>query len=349
MTAAGGASPVRGGLRLAGAGHLLLSTGVFVIALFGVGALWFQAAPLLRWPLLALWCAASVAGMRAPWSRRARGLAWGPWVIAVLALAAWWSTLRPSHDRLWADDVARLLQVESDGRHVVLHNVRNFDWRSETDYTARWETREYDLETLASADLILSYWMGPHIAHTLVSFGFDDGRQLVFSLEIRKERHESFSAVGGFFRQYETVLVAADENDIVRTRTNARGEDVYLYRLGIGRPALRAMFLGYLDEAEALRGTPQFYNTLTSNCTTIVFDLARTIAPALPLDYRLLLSGHLAEYAGEVGGLAPGYSYAELQRAGRITDRARAFEGSADGFPRAIRTGVPGIDGERTR
>jgi len=220
--------------------------------------------------------------------------------------------------------------------------VRDFTWRSETDYDARWVRREYDLDQLRSADLVLSYWMGPAIAHTLVSFGFDDGRHLVFSLEIRKERGESFSALGGFFRRFEMTLVASEETDILRTRTNARGEDVYLYRLhGLDRSQLKALFAAYLDEARQLDAAPAFYNTATSNCTTIVFDLARHIAPGLPLDYRLLLSGYLAEYAQDVGALAPGVPYAELQAKGRITERALQMA-PGENFSAVIRRGIPG-------
>ena len=236
-----------------------------------------------------------------------------------------------------------MLEAGIDGSHVHLKNVRNFEWRSETDYTPQWENRTYDLDRLRSADLVLSYWMGPHIAHTLVSFGFDGGERVVFSLEIRKERHESFSAIGGFFRQFEQILVAADERDIVRTRSNARGEAVYLYRLQMSQANVRALFLEYLHAANELRRTPRFYNTLTSNCTTIVFELARLIAPALPADYRLLLSGHFAEYIHDLHGLTPGHRYAELQALGHINERALASDASGDDFSMSIRQGVPGV------
>ena len=315
---------------------------VVCASLWGALLLWFQGPGTdgLRIALAAAWC---LLGLGAAVCLAGRGprLPALAWLLCLLALVGGWSTLRPSHERDWADDVAQLLQAEIDGNRLTLRNVRNFDWHSEDDYTVRWETREYDLDRLADADLVLSYWMGPHIAHTLVSFGFDDGRRLVFSLEIRKERGEAFSALGGFFREFESVLIAADENDIVRTRSNARGEDVYLYRLDVPRAALRQLFLGYLDEARRIRDRPRFYNTLTSNCTTVVFDLARQVSPGLPLDYRLLLSGHFAEYVGERGGLLPGYGYAELQRAGRISERARAFDGPPQDFPHAIRAGMP--------
>ena len=317
---------------------------IAAVAGWGALALWFQLP--WPWPLRALaitaWCALGLLAIVRP-ARAGRRVPGVVFAVAFVVLLGWWSTLAPSHQRDWADDVARLLEAEVDGGRVTLHNVRNFEWRSETDYTPRWETRRYDLDRLQSADLILSYWMGPQIAHTLVSFGFDDGRHIVFSLEIRKERGERFSAIGGFFRQFEQVLVAADERDIIRTRSNARGEDVYLYRLQIGRDDLRRLFLGYLHDAEALRGEPQFYNTLTSNCTTIVYDLARRIAPGLPLDYRLLLSGHFAEYVHDLGGLAEGYEYAQLQSLGYINARALAADADGEDFAEAIRRGIPGI------
>ncbi len=333
------------------AATLVLATGVVLATAWGALALWFQlpGPGAVRLGTIAGW---SLLGLAAAWAcvRRPPGrlrLALPAFGLALVAVLAWWTTLTPSHERAWADDVARLLQAEVDGSRVTLHNVRNFEWRTPEDYTPRWETRTYDLDRLVSADLVMSYWMGPAIAHTLVSFGFDDGQRVVFSLEIRKERHESFSAIGGFFRKFEQVLVAADENDIVRTRSNARGEDVYLYRLDLPPEALRALFAGYLDEAAALHREPAFYNTLTSNCTTIIFELARRITPGIPMDYRLLLSGYFARYVHELGGLTAGHAYEELEQRGYINPRATALPADAgsDAFSRAIRQGVPGTRG----
>lgn len=298
---------------------------------------WLAGCAALLWLLAGGWMSVRVARGRAG---RRLPAAYG---LCMMAAALTWLGLTPRQDRAWADDVAQRLHVASfDGRRVVLDNVRDFTWRTEQDYDARWVRREYDLQQLASADLVMSYWMGPAIAHTLVSFGFEDGRQLVFSLEIRKEQGESFSALGGFFRKFEMTLVASEETDIIRTRTNARGEDVYLYRLhGLSQAQLRTLFAAYIDEARTLDAAPAFYNTLTSNCTTIVFDLARHIAPGLPLDYRLLLSGYLDRYAFDQGALTPGHSFKALRERARITDRALQPASDKD-FSRWIRRGVPG-------
>lgn len=328
--------------RLRRLGRVLVALPVLAFIVWGAFALHFQVAqPAVLFLALMVWITtggALVVAILCGSHTRGCGAAFG---LAAIFMLAWWFTIKPSHHRDWADDVAHMLESDIDGNNVTLRNVRNFEWRSETDYTPRWITRKYRLDQLESADLVLSYWMGPHIAHTLVSFGFSDGQRLVFSLEIRKERHESFSAVGGFFRKFEQVIIAAEERDIIRTRSNARGEDVFLYNLRIPPPELRTLFLAYLKEAEVLRQEPTFYNTLTSNCTTVIYDLAKQIAPGLPLDYRLLLSGHFAEYAYDRNALVQGYEYQRLQTLGHINARAQKADATGINFSQAIREGVP--------
>ncbi|WP_244158322.1 DUF4105 domain-containing protein [Salinicola socius] len=268
--------------------------------------------------------------------------------LALIVLVTWWQSLEPRNDRDWAPDVARQLAVERDGDRVTLHNVRDFEWQTPDTATPRWETREYDLSQLDAVDMVVSYWMGPAIAHTLVTFGFADGRHLTFSVEIRRERDEAFSISGGFFKQFELNLIAADENDILRLRSNVRDEDVYLYRVGLSPQARRELFLAYLDEADRLRQSPEFYNTLTSNCTTIVFDMAARIVSGLPKDIRLILSGYLPEYVYDIGGLDTSHSLEFLRSRGYINPRARQipYTAGSEAFSRAIRDGVPAADGE---
>ncbi|WP_043445721.1 DUF4105 domain-containing protein [Halotalea alkalilenta] len=330
----------------------LLSLVVILGALWGAMALSFQlpAPNWLKGVTIGAWTLLAVLALLGLWRvprRWHRGGLFG-WLLAALLLGIWWGTIQPSNHRDWAPDVARILDAEVDGSRVTLHNVRNFEWRTREDFIERWETREYDLDQLESVDLLVSYWMGPAIAHTLVSFGFADGRQLVFSVEIRRERGETFSTLGGFFKQFEVALVASDERDIVRTRSNVRGEEVYLYRVELPRDDARALFLSYLDEARELRDAPRFYNTLTTNCTTLVFDMVKRIVPGLPKDIRLILSGYLPDYIYDLGGLPSGYTFEELKRLGRINQRAvDSDQGgrSSEDFSRAIREGVPGASG----
>ena len=234
---------------------------------------------------------------------------------------------------------------------VKLNNVRSFRWRSDEDFDARWEQRSYDLSRLERVDVALSYWMGPAIAHTLVSFGFSDGQHLVYSIEIRKERGEQFDALAGFFKQYEMVLVAADERDILGVRTNVRGETVHLYQVNMPQQAMRELFMAYAHQADELIEQPRFYNTLTANCTTIVWQLARSIGAQLPMDWRMMASGYLPSYLKGFGVLAPQSTLESLEQAGNITERAKAWvppASSSDSkasmdFSKAIRQGMPSL------
>jgi hypothetical protein len=311
--------------------------------IWGMFALWYQApgGHALKTLGALAWAALSLALLIALWQGRA-ALALAAFAVAFGGLLIWWQRIAPSNDRVWADDVAQMTTGTVEGNRVTLHNVRNFDWRSDTDYTQRWETREYDLDRLRSADMIMSYWTGPAIAHMLISFGFDDGRQVVFSVEIRREKADSYSEIGGFFKEFELSILAADERDVIRVRTNVRGEDDYLYRIRLPVPEVRALFLAYIRQANALLETPRFYNTLTVNCTTLVYHMMKHIVGYLPLDYRLLLSGYLPEYVYRVGGLDSHFPLEELRARGRITERAKRADRS-DSFSADIREGIPGV------
>lgn len=261
--------------------------------------------------------------------------------IATLLLTIWWIQIRPSLYKEWADDVARISSGSVQADWVTLHDVRNFTWRSADDYDISWEERKYDLRELSRVDMVLSYWMGPAIAHTLVSFGFSDGRHIVFSVEIRKEKHEQFSTIGGFFKQFEMTLIAADERDIIRTRTNIRGEDVYIYEVNMSQAARRDLFLAYVKKANELQHKASFYHTLTANCTTIVYSMLDRIVHGLPLSYRLLLSGYLPEYLYDLRVLAPN-ELDELKALGHINERALLSPDDAL-FSERIRAGVPRV------
>lgn len=226
----------------------------------------------------------------------------GIFLVGLLAVGIWWQTIRPRLDRDWAPDVARTVTGTigngnaGGGDVVTLRNVRNFRWMSDRDAEPLWETRSYDLDTITGTDLVLSYWGMDAIAHTLVSFSFADGQRVTFSVEIRREKTEEFSSIAGFFKSYELAFIAADESDILYLRTNMRREDTYLYPLALPRQAAAALFLTYINAANERAETPQFYDTLTSNCTTVIFDLARLVSPGIPMDWRILLSGYLPSY-----------------------------------------------------
>lgn len=253
-----------------------------------------------------------------------------------------WLAIPPGNDRDWQPDVAVLPYATINGNKVTIHNIRNCDYRTETDYTVRHYDKTFDLAKLQSADLFLSYWGSPYIAHTMFSFGFGDGNFVCFSIETRKEKGEAYSAIKGFFKQYEITYVVADERDLVRLRTNYRHEDVYLYRLKASPEVIRKVFLDYLREVNRLKETPEWYNALTDNCTTALRGHTAPYNPNAKLDWRIIVNGFGDQFLYEQRVLDQRLPFGELKSLSRINARGQAADQDPR-FSQRIRDGLPGI------
>jgi hypothetical protein len=261
-------------------------------------------------------------------------------LLPVLIVVLWWTSIVPSNAREWTPDVARTPRAAFDGSSVTIQNLRNFKYRSESDYDQRWETRTYNLDRIQGVDLFLSFWGPTQIAHTIASWEFDDGRYLAISIETRKEKGESYSALRGFFRQYELYYVIADERDLIGLRTNYRGEQVYLYRIRVSPSQARALLVDYLKEVNRLADHPRWYNALTQNCTTAIRGHAQNVGAGGRLDWRLLANGHLDQLLYERGQIDTDLPFGDLRARSNITERAKAADDSPD-FSARIRQGLP--------
>ncbi len=326
-------------------GFSLIGLLVAGLTIWGALALWF-AAPAgdgIRAALAVGFGVFGASGLLAAVVRRRLMAPLLGFAIAFGALLAWWSTIEASNDRAWLPDVARLPSAEIDGELVTLSSFRNFAYTSETDYTPRWYDKTVDLRQLDTLDLIAVYWMGDAIAHTIMSFGFA-GDQVAISIEIRKEQGEVFSALAGFFRRYELYYVVGDERDLIGLRTTYRNppEDVYLYRVTAPRESIRRLFLQYVTKINELHERPEFYNTLTTNCTTNIMTHVRAFSDDVPMSWKVLLSGYFPDLAYERGRLYQSLPFDALRRRSRVNEPARAAAGATD-FSRRIRAGLPGM------
>jgi hypothetical protein len=272
--------------------------------------------------------------------RRVRTLLW--FLVVFALVVGWWTTIAPSNARDWQLDVAVLPYATIEGDLVTLHNIRNFTYRTETDFDVHYYDKSFDLRELNSVDLITVYWMGDAIAHVMMSFGFGGKDYVAFSIEARKEKNEGYSSIRGFFRQYELIYVAGDERDLVRLRTDYRDpqEDVYLYRIRSTPENAQRLFMEYVHKINEIRQQPEFYNTLTTNCTTNVITHIQAFGGSARYNWKILLSGYTAQYAYELGGLDTRMTFEELRKRSHINPRAHSIGNDAD-FSLKIREELP--------
>jgi hypothetical protein len=317
-----------------------LGQGVLVVCVVAPSTLWVAMAihcrvrrPALRW--LASLAPPIVVGLSF------RLLPFFPWAVAIWAALigatfVWWLSLRPRSDRDWAVGMEILPVVELAGDTLRIRQFRNFGYTESGDPLPRYEDRSFDLTRLATVDYYLSHWAGPVMAHTLVSFGFDDGSYLALSVEARRRRWQPYSPIWGLFRAYELMFVLGDERDIVRLRTNIRRERVYLYRVRMPRPNVRALLDDYLARVATLSSRPEWYNSFLSNCTTNLFYRGHNRIPRW-VRPKIWLNGFSASALYQYGFLDQSVPFRQLQSESDVRERALAAGNVAD-FSQQIRT-----------
>jgi hypothetical protein len=313
----------------------------FLLITWATLAIYYSNLP-WAWARVALAVAFAGFGVWALWVRRGARLQWA-FAGAFAAVAVWWACIRPAHDRPWRPEVAVMPRAVVDGDRVRLTGYRNFTYRGEDDFDVHYEQREVSLAHLVSVDLFVSYWKIGPVAHTFVSFDFDDGTPPVcVSIETRPEVGEGFNALASLFKQFELIYVVGDERDIVRVRTDYRGEDVFLYRIRATPEQVRQLFRIYLDRINELADRPEWYHLLKNNCTVnIIHNASRAVgAGRAPFDYRYLLNGLIDRYMYGVGVIDTSLDFEELRRRSLINDAARAA-GDAEDFSARIRASLP--------
>jgi hypothetical protein len=254
-------------------------------------------------------------------------------------ILVWWFLIPASNNRQWQQDVAVLPYARIDGNQVIVHNIRNNAYRSETDYIPAYYDKAFDLSKLQGAELFICFWGPKLIAHTILSFHFDDGQYLCVSIETRKEVGEEYSSVKGFFKQYELIYVVGDEKDLIRLRTNFRKEDVYLYRLNISPLIVREVFLDYLKTINQINEKPQWYNALTQNCTTAIRGHTVPYVHG-KLNWKMIANGYLDSLLYERKVINTGLPFEQIKAKCLINEKALKAGDNAD-FSSIIRDGLP--------
>jgi hypothetical protein len=236
-------------------------------------------------------------------------------------------SLKPSNSRDWTPEQAVLAYAEIQGPQVTVHNIRNCHWRSFDDFSLDYYDKTYDLDKLTRVDfIVVPFNETPSVGHTMLSFGFGDEDYLAVSVEIRKERGEAFSPIAGFFQQYEIMYVVASESDVVGRRVNCDLCDVYLHRSTATPKQARELFLDVMRRVNKLVKEPEFYDTLTNNCTTNIRRHINHLKPdRVPYDYRVLLPGYSDELAFDLGLIVPHGSFEETKQYAKVNYQAYLF------------------------
>jgi hypothetical protein len=321
-----------------------------------IAGIWF-----LCQVVLIAWASLAIYYSNLPWAGIRLGLAaaftafaiWALWlsrqrrmsvafIVLFLGVVAWWSSISPSHHRPWRPEVAVMPRAVIDGDRVRLTGVRNFDYRTRNDFTVRYEEREVRLSHLAALDFYVSYFSEGPVAHTFLSFIFDDAPPLSISIETRPEVGEGFAPVASLFKQFELIYVVGDERDLVGVRTNHRREAVYLYHLNTSADDARRLLLVYLTRINELADRPEFYHLLTNSCTINIFRYANAAGRTGRFDVRHLLNGLVDSYLYHSGRVDTTLPFDELRQRSQINDAAQAADGAPD-FSQRIRASLPTI------
>ena len=273
------------------------------------------------------------------WLSRRR-LAFAVFVMLFAGVVAWSASIPPSHNRPWRPEVAVMPRATIDGDLVRITGVRDFDYRSRNDFTVRYKEREVQLSHLTGLDFFVSYWSEGPVAHTFVSFTFDNTPPLSISIETRPEVGEGFDPLASLFKQFELIYVVGDERDLVRVRTNYRKETVYLYHLNTPVENVRRLLLVYLERINELADRPEFYHLLTNSCTINIIRYANASGRTGSLNFRHVLNGLIDSYLYLSGRVNTDLPFEELRRRSLINGVAQAADKAPD-FSDRIRAAVP--------
>lgn len=249
-------------------------------------------------------------------------------IFCVVAYYIFSLIVRPSLTRDWTADQQILARATFDGDKVAITNIRNINYRSTTDYDVRYYDKTFDLNKIESVWYMVEPFSGygAGAAHTFVSFGFGGNDYVAVSVEIRKEKGESFSAVKGLFRQYELVYVIADERDVIKLRSNYRKDQVFLYPMKTTKENMRKLFVSMINRANKLATEPEFYNTFTSTCTTNIVSHVNELVPGrIPFSFKVLMPAYSDELAQKIGLIDDTLPLAQLREKYKINARAEKY------------------------
>jgi Domain of unknown function (DUF4105) len=263
-------------------------------------------------------------------------LSFGLIVVAGLLL----SLKKPSNDRPWKEDQARLARVRLENNLAHIENVRNIRYGPPgTPYATVWEARTYDLSKIKRLWFIVEPFNPTikAIAHTFISFEFEDDF-LSLSVEARKEQGEEYSIVKGILNDFELSYCFGDERDFILRRSVYSEHELYVYPLITPPYEVRAILEHVFSTTNGLLEKPKFYNSVRDNCTSALRDIANVVRPGSfpPFILAQVLPGLSDEVLYKKGWIDTTVPFEKLRETYGIRVKAEEFKDDLD-FSRRIR------------
>lgn len=251
--------------------------------------------------------------------------------IFLIIFLVWQGLKKPPLAGDWQPALAVLSTAEFHGNLVTVKNVRNFRYnKSESNPIPSFYDKTYDLNKLAKVWFITDPFKGLAIAaHTFVSFEFSNSDFLSITIEARKTKGQTYDLFKGILRTYPLMYIAADERDAVLVRANIDQDDLYMYPAKLGNQEnAKILLTDMLEKMNSLKLHPEWYNTITANCTSqIAWHINKLFPGRLPrIAWQTQFSGYADALALKQGLLDTNLTLEQARQKFRITEISQKID-----------------------
>ncbi len=230
----------------------------------------------------------------------------------------------------WSLDQKILPYADISGNLVTIHDIRNFTYTTETEYTPSYYDKTFDLKQIKSLDFVVEPF-SKTLAHTFFTFGFENGSHVCISVEVRKKPGQSYSVLKSLIKPYGLMYVVADENDMIKLRTNYRHDSVYLYPIKAHPDQIRKIFLSMLHRVNKLKDKPELYSLFNNNCTVNLAKHVNEMFPGeIPFSYKEFLTKHSDELVYDLGLIDTDLSLKDARKKFLINEKAEKCPDNVD-------------------
>jgi len=209
----------------------------------------------------------------------------------------------------WDDDVRVLAQTEisADESEIRFTGIRDWTYAKDLVLTEDYFAQTYQLKDLEK----VWFYLQPLdksglVAHTFVVFEFDekygDKKNIGVSVETRRRQGQEYSLLKGALKGFMLVHTWATEADLTSRRTDYYDYKLFKHELVLSEADKKGLLKAFARETDKLHSNPQFYNTVTNNCTNALAYYANQINPgSIPWHYSFVFTGKSVEYLKSLG------------------------------------------------